>query len=384
MPKNIMSKVLVFLIVLFSCLSTTKASTPPELNNINMTNLDKIEKEIKEQEKALESIEDYKIRISKNISIIEDKLLYMRQAIGQLNIEYKKLLNQIHDIEKQSEEIKKNVQFLENEIKQNNIYIIENFQILKVKTLILTDNYHQILKNLDIAEYINLKIYKKILAYRQAKNDYENTLKKLSRAKEKLLSIKSKRDLLIINYENEQISYKHTLAMLDEDVNIKKAYIETLKKKKYELEKQLKLISQKEQTTTADSITKLKGKLPWPINGKLLQNSENTLQSSIFDNGIRISPDKDEDVKAVFNGIVQYINWIKGYGNIIIIAHDNNYFTVYANLDLIGVQLNEHVKTGETIGKINIEGSLNTPYIYFEIRQKDKILNPIEWLRKEA
>jgi len=84
-----MSKVLVFLIVLFSCLSTTKASTPPELNNINMTNLDKIEKEIKEQEKALESIEDYKIRISKNISIIEDKLLYMRQAIGQLNIEYK-------------------------------------------------------------------------------------------------------------------------------------------------------------------------------------------------------------------------------------------------------------------------------------------------------
>ena len=371
-------------ILLFFSLSTAKASTQSELNNINMGNLEKIEKEIKEQEKELKNVEDYKTRISKNISIIEDKLLYMRQAIGQLNIEYKNLQNQINNIEKKSEEIKNNVEFLENEIKQNNIYIIENFPMLKVKTLILTENYHQILKNLDIAEYINLKTYAKILEYKHAKNDYENSLEKLSMAKQRLLSIKNKRDLLIINYENEKISYKHTLAMLDEDVNIKKAYIETLKKKKEELERNFKIISQKKQNTTADSIIKLKGKLPWPVKGKPLKNTENTLQGSIFSNGIRISPEKDGNVKAVYNGVVQYINWIRGYGNIIIIAHDSNYFTVYANLDLIGVQLNEQVKAGETIGKINIEESLANPYIYFEIRKKDKVLNPIEWLRKEA
>ena len=384
MLKNIMNKHVIFFLLIFLAASISEASERNSFNDIDISNLDKIEKEIEAQEKELENIEDSKMRISKNISIIEDKLLYLRQAIGKLNIEYKELLKEINETEQKSQMIKKKVQFLENEIKQNNIYILENFQMLKVKALILTDNYHQILKNLDIAEYINLTTYNKILAYNNTKADYEKSLNKLNTAKQRLVSLKNKRDLLVINYENEQIRYKHTLAMLSEDTTIKKAYIEMLKKKKDALEENFKLISKQPQNITADSIAKSKGTLPWPIKGTIIQNDKDSLQNSIFNNGIRISAKNDENVKAVFNGIIQYINWIKGYGNIVIVAHDNNYFTVYANLDLVGVQLNESVKSGEPIGKINIEGAINTPYIYFEIRQKDKILNPLEWLRKEA
>ena len=384
MLKNIMNKHVIFFLFIFLTASISEASERNSFNDIDISNLDKIEKEIEAQEKELENIEDSKMRISKNISIIEDKLLYLRQAIGKLNIEYKELLKEINETEQKSQMIKKKVQFLENEIKQNNIYILENFQMLKVKALILTDNYHQILKNLDIAEYINLTTYNKILAYNNTKADYEKSLNKLNTAKQRLVSLKNKRDLLVINYENEQIRYKHTLAMLSEDTTIKKAYIEMLKKKKDALEENFKLISKQPQNITADSIAKSKGTLPWPIKGTIIQNDKDSLQNSIFNNGIRISAKNDENVKAVFNGIIQYINWIKGYGNIVIVAHDNNYFTVYANLDLVGVQLNESVKSGEPIGKINIEGAINTPYIYFEIRQKDKILNPLEWLRKEA
>lgn len=361
-----------------------------ESNEITTTSKDtqvnfkKIEKEIELQEKELANIEDSKIRISKNISLLEDKLLYLRQAIGQLNIEYRELLKQIENTEKKSFLIKENVKFLENEIKKNNIYILENFQMLKVKALILTDNYHQILKNLDIAEYINLMTYNKILEYKNAKEAYEKALKKLDIAKQRLMSINNKRDLMKINYENEQIRYQHTLAMLEEDANIKKTYIETLKKKKDNLEKKFTILKTATHTETTGSIEKMRGKLPWPIKGRIIQNDDKSLQNSIYNNGVKILSKNDEEVKAVYEGLIQYINWIKGYGNIVIIAHDNNYFTVYANLDLIGVQLNESVKTGETIGKINIEGTLSKPYIYFEIRQKDKALNPLEWLRKEA
>jgi septal ring factor EnvC (AmiA/AmiB activator) len=379
-----MNKSLIFFLFIFLIASIIEASSQNSSNNKDISNLDKIKKEIESQEKELENIEDSKMRISKNISIIEDKLLYLRHAIGQLNLEYKELLKEINRSEKKSHMFKKKVQLLENEIKQNNIYILENFQMLKVKALILTDNYHQILKNLDIAEYINLRIYNKILAYKNIKTDYENTLNKLNIAKQRLVSLKNKRDLLAIRYENEQIRYKHTLAMLNEDTTIKKAYIEMLKKKKDALEESFKLISKQPQNTTTNSIAKFKGKLPWPIKGEIVKNNNKSLQNSIYNNGIKILSKNDENVKAVFNGVIQYINWIKGYGNIVIIAHDNNYFTVYANLDLIGVQLNESVKSGEPIGKINVEGTVNNPYIYFEIRQKDKALDPLEWLKKEA
>ena len=144
-----MNKHVIFFLLIFLAASISEASERNSFNDIDISNLDKIEKEIEAQEKELQNIEDSKMRISKNISIIEDKLLYLRQAIGKLNIEYKELLKEINETEQKSQMIKKKVQFLENEIKQNNIYILENFQMLKVKALILTDNYHQILKNLD-------------------------------------------------------------------------------------------------------------------------------------------------------------------------------------------------------------------------------------------
>ena len=378
-----MNKVTIIFILILCSSVIVDANEDININN-NTVNIEKIENEIALQEKELANIEDSKVRISKNISIIEDKLLYLRQAIGQLNIEYRALLSQIKKAEKNSLIIKEKVGFLENEIKKNNIYILENYQMLKVKALILTDNYHQILKNLDIAEHINLMTYKKILEYKNAKEDYEKTLNNLDKARQKLISVKNKRDLMSTNYENEQIRYKHTLSMLNEDTNIKKSYIETLKKKKDELEKKFSLINAKVQVVSSESIVKMKGKLPWPIKGTIVQNNDKSLQNSIYNNGIKILSKNDEEVKAIYEGSIQYINWIKGYGNIIIIAHNNNYFTVYANLDLIGVQLNESIKTGETIGKINIEGKVTNPYIYFEIRQKDKALNPLDWLRKEA
>ena len=378
-----MNKVTIIFILILCSSVIVDANEDININN-NTVNIEKIENEIALQEKELANIEDSKVRISKNISIIEDKLLYLRQAIGQLNIEYRALLSQIKKAEKNSLIIKEKVGFLENEIKKNNIYILENYQMLKVKALILTDNYHQILKNLDIAEHINLMTYKKILEYKNAKEDYEKTLNNLDKARQKLISVKNKRDLMSTNYENEQIRYKHTLSMLNEDTNIKKSYIETLKKKKDELEKKFSLINAKVQVVSSESIVKMKGKLPWPIKGTIVQNNDKSLQNSIYNNGIKILSKNDEEVKAIYEGSIQYINWIKGYGNIIIIAHNNNYFTVYANLDLIGVQLNESIKTGETIGKIKIEGKVTNPYIYFEIRQKDKALNPLDWLRKEA
>ena len=379
-----MNKIRIIIFILLSIPMIIESNEITTTSKDTQVNFKKIEKEIELQEKELANIEDSKIRISKNISLLEDKLLYLRQAIGQLNIEYRELLKQIENTEKKSFLIKENVKFLENEIKKNNIYILENFQMLKVKALILTDNYHQILKNLDIAEYINLMTYNKILEYKNAKEAYEKALKKLDIAKQRLMSINNKRDLMKINYENEQIRYQHTLAMLEEDANIKKTYIETLKKKKDNLEKKFTILKTATHTETTGSIEKMRGKLPWPIKGRIIQNDDKSLQNSIYNNGVKILSKNDEEVKAVYEGLIQYINWIKGYGNIVIIAHDNNYFTVYANLDLIGVQLNESVKTGETIGKINIEGTLSKPYIYFEIRQKDKALNPLEWLRKEA
>jgi septal ring factor EnvC (AmiA/AmiB activator) len=350
-------------------------------NNIN---LEKIKKVIELQQKELNKIEDTKKQISTKISLLEDKLLYMRQLIGQLNIEYKNLLRQTEDTERKLATIKEKVEYLENEIKQNNIYILENYQMLKIKALIFTDDYHQILKNLDLAEYMNSVSYKKILTYQNLKAAYEEALNNLNIEKQKLISIKNKRDLMAINFKNEQVTYKHILSMLYEDTNIKNDYIKALKKKKDTLEKEFRHIKKNSSFIASNSIVNMKGKLLWPIKGKVLFDNNTSIQNSLYNNGIRILPINDENVRAVFNGVIQYINWIKGYGNIVIIAHDSNYFTVYANLDLIGVQLNETVRTGETIGKINIEGNVGKSYIYFELREKDKALNPLNWLKKEA
>lgn len=114
----------------------------------------------------------------------------------------------------------------------------------------------------------------------------------------------------------------------------------------------------------------------WPIHGKILKRFSPRLGSK----GINISGHKLEPVRAAAKGVVAYAgSGIAGYGQLIIIKHNDQLLTAYGNNAVNVVREGQHVRAGQVIGKV---GSLDRRHsgLHFEIRQAGRPVNPLIYM----
>jgi septal ring factor EnvC (AmiA/AmiB activator) len=132
----------------------------------------------------------------------------------------------------------------------------------------------------------------------------------------------------------------------------------------------------------------LRGTLPWPADGRLVSafgpQVHPRFGTRTFRNGVDIQAAQGTEVAAVYAGHVVYTGWFKGYGNLIILDHSNDYYTLYAHVADIHVKEGEDVRQGQRIGTVGDTGSLDGPRLYFEVRYQGRPLDPAEWLRQRG
>ena len=118
----------------------------------------------------------------------------------------------------------------------------------------------------------------------------------------------------------------------------------------------------------------------WPVEGKV---------SDVFEEaedrrhqGIDISSPLGTSIRASHAGMVIYSsNTIKGYGNLIILRHSEEYVTVYAHNQVNLVEEGTWVERGQFIGKVGQTGRASGPHLHFEIRKNNKALDPMLFLK---
>jgi murein hydrolase activator len=132
----------------------------------------------------------------------------------------------------------------------------------------------------------------------------------------------------------------------------------------------------------------LRGRLPWPTEGRIIAafgaQVHPRFGTRTFRNGIDIEAGEGREVGAVYGGHVIYTGWFKGYGNLIILDHDNEYYTLYAHVADILVKEGDDVRQGQKIGTVGDTGSLEGPRLYFEVRFQGKPQDPEQWLRSRS
>lgn len=122
-----------------------------------------------------------------------------------------------------------------------------------------------------------------------------------------------------------------------------------------------------------------KDNLPWPVSrGKIVNyfgwTSSQQYATSIFNSGIDIEIDREENVCAVSKGVVLFSGTFRSYGKTVIIDHGGGYCSVYSNLSEITVKKNQEVKSGGVIGTV-------LSSLHFEMRKDTKTIDPLEWLK---
>lgn len=121
-----------------------------------------------------------------------------------------------------------------------------------------------------------------------------------------------------------------------------------------------------------------RGVLDWPVSGRVVQGFGTRLdpryKTRIPHNGIELATPARSEVRVVFPGKVLFAAPFQGYGLTAIIHHPGRVFTLYAGLEKLNVGQNDMLSLGEMIG-------LSSESLYFEIRENNQPVNPLEWLR---
>lgn len=123
-----------------------------------------------------------------------------------------------------------------------------------------------------------------------------------------------------------------------------------------------------------------------PANGYFTQPAVGVLTSGYGvrwgrnHNGIDIGADTGADVYAADGGVVTYAAVCGGYGNYIMIDHQNGYQTAYGHLDEILASDGDVVRAGQLIGKVGSTGNSTGPHLHFEVRAGDLFLDPLNYV----
>ncbi len=137
----------------------------------------------------------------------------------------------------------------------------------------------------------------------------------------------------------------------------------------------------KPQKTVSIPQSQSRKRFNWPVKGKVVSSFGATYKKRQND-GINIAAAKGTTVKAADSGTVGYAgNQLKGYGNLILIRHNNGWMTAYAHNDKILVKKGQKVQKGQRIATVGQTGNVTSPQLHFEIRYKTKVVNPKKYLQ---
>ncbi len=118
----------------------------------------------------------------------------------------------------------------------------------------------------------------------------------------------------------------------------------------------------------------------WPVEGKISDGFEEAEERR--HQGMDISSPLGTSIRASHAGMVIYSsNTIKGYGNLVILRHSEDYVTVYAHNQVNLVEEGTWVEKGQLIGKVGQTGRASGPHLHFEIRKNNKALDPMLFLK---
>ena len=194
----------------------------------------------------------------------------------------------------------------------------------------------------------------------------------------------AKRRILLAKVRDERAYHERMVGELTEAARRLEAFIRDLQAKQRRVAK-IPPPKPGIETLPAVGFGTLRGRLPWPTEGRVVSafgaQVHPRFGTRTFRNGVDIEAGEGRDVAAVFAGHVVYTGWFKGYGNLIILDHDNEYYTLYAHVADIVVKDGDDVRQGQRIGTVGDTGSLEGPRLYFEVRYQGKPQNPEQWLR---
>lgn len=344
--------------------------------------LEKLQQQIRDSEKAIENQQVKHKFLSNLLKKSENDIANVARALNQVQKDKTTNAKQVTELKTEQTQLNHekevNKKLLAGQI--SSMYVTGDHDYSK---LLLNQQHPAKLERilgyydyLNRARAENLDRIENIL-FRLKEIDVELTksLQKLSILEQEQLD---KREQLT----RHQKERRATIAQIQRKLRTESQQLEQLKQNEQELTEALARIeSMVTKAIELVGLSHLKGKLGWPVRGKLNNRFGRKRRGSLRWKGVVINSSSGTPVQTVHQGLVLFADWLKGFGWVIVVDHGEGYMSLYGHNQTLLKTVGEKVEAGEPIALVGKSGGQQNSGLYFEIRHQGKAINPSKWCK---
>jgi len=288
-----------------------------------------------------------------------------------------------------------------------------------LKSLLNQENPYAVGRLTNYHGYFSDALKKRFTVLSEQAVEFEALQSEQSKTNRRLVDEREKQQKLELDYKKQKQSRAEVIAKLDKkiatnaetleklesDRNRLKALLTQLKKQAAELKRLDELKAKQEaqerererqaanrkspvdtkpvkRVPVKGGFLKQKGRLEYPVNGKLVRRFGSRLPTSgMRSEGTFFDTQGSVSVKSIFRGRVLFADFLKGYGLLIIVDHGDDHISLYGHNDRLLKKVGDKVESNEIIAKSGVTGGLKSHGLYFEIRKNATPIDASKWCR---
>jgi septal ring factor EnvC (AmiA/AmiB activator) len=394
----------IFLALFSICLSAAAQAAPDagkqdELKDVRSRILalqEEMEHTNEDKSEVTDALKHSERRISdvnRGLRDLESRQRKLARTLKQLAVDTQATENQINEQQKRLAEL----------LREH--YVQDGGDALKL--MLNGRNPGEVARNIEYYGYIGRARAELIRQHRESLNHLHTLQEKTREQNNDLHQVKQERVAQKKTLETEKGERQQVLYKLSEQIRQQRKEIDTLVRDEKRLTRLIEKLARLAATTpkpklqtqpnnkTGQSVKevadaslaglnfpRLKGKLALPVAGEILSKfGQNREDGGPAWKGLFIRARQGHEVHSVGSGKVAFADWLRGFGNLLIIDHGDGYLSLYSNNESLYKQPGDPVRAGDVVATVGSTGGQNEPGLYFELRHQGKPFDPLTWVR---
>ena len=255
----------------------------------------------------------------------------------------------------------------------------------QLKLLLNQEDPEQMARMLRYYQYVTKARSQKIQQFLETINEIEQLKNESAAEKEKQISWRGQLQEKHTQAETARQARKQAVAALQSKINDTQSQLAELNQSYQQLEALIQRVAEAmvdiQPQEDVEPFSRKKGKLPTPIKGKIINRYGSQRVGTLRWQGVTIAAREGSEVKAIHYGRVVFSGYLRGYGLLTIIDHDENYMSLYGHNQVLRVDVGDWVEPKQVIALAGNTGGQLKPSLYFEVRHKNRPQNPFSWVR---
>lgn len=362
------------------------------------------EKELRELRGRIEALQKSLAEAEDSKSEAADALRESERAISETNRALRELGEQTREINQRVTEIGAQAAEREAALKAQQTLLgrllYQQYlggQAEPLKLLLNREDPHSIARRLHYFGYVSRARAQLIEATRRNIVELRELTQDAQLKAAELAAVTAESRALRVRLEREKRAHGQVLTRISRDIQRQRRQIGTLKRDESRLaqlvERLAKLVARArpaprvrnervpQASAEESAFLELKGRLNLPVRGELANRfGSPRADGGVVWKGLFIAARAGEEVRAIADGRVVFADWLRGFGNLLIVDHGDAYMSLYGNNEALYRRVGDAIRAGDPVAAVGASGGATDSGLYFELRYQGRPLDPLEWV----